>query len=331
MRTAFPLFLLLTFVVGCAAQTPATLQYEALPGVAAYSSGYLFSWNNPQYTEITFYHRDSNPVYSVIEHKDGVYHVGWAVDSDGVAAGVYETRPHWEGRIDLFDASGKRIRTINTGSYIPQRVVFAPDHTLWTVSYEAGNDGSKKDFNVLHHYARTGEELGQMLPWSQIAGDHNSYTALQPIVGSRWMYAADDRIGFEALSNYGNDTWIEVSYSGVLLGKYDLGQAPCYEPLAMTATGAVYAAIYKDSQFDGWAALDRSHKAWHKVTGYPNGRIIGSDGENLVFSMREGASTILQFVPRGTLVRIEPRPAGADARLATIQPLEKRPSVLPAR
>src|SRR5690348_14477495 len=134
MRTAFPLFLLLAFVLGGVAQTPATIQYEALPGVAAYSSGYLFSWNSPQYSEITFYHRNPQPVYSVIEHSDGIYHVGWAVDSDGVAAGVYEDRTPWEGRIDLFDASGKRIRTINTGSYIPESVAFAPDHTLWTVS-----------------------------------------------------------------------------------------------------------------------------------------------------------------------------------------------------
>ena len=143
MRTVFPLFLLLTFVVGCAAQTPATVQYDGLPGVALYRHGYLFSWNSPQYTEITFYHADSRPVYSVIEHKDAIYHVGWAVDSDGLAAGVYETRSPWEGRIDLFDASGKRIRTINTGSYIPESVAFAPDHTIWTVSYETGNDGSK--------------------------------------------------------------------------------------------------------------------------------------------------------------------------------------------
>lgn len=306
MSTAFPAFLLLAFIGECTAQTPATIRYEALPGAALYSGGYLFSWNSPKYTEITFYGRDAQPAYTVPEDKQGVYHIGWAVDSDGVAAGAYESRPLWEGRIDLLDASGKRIRTIDTGSYISQRIVFAPDHTLWTVGFIAGNDGSKGDFNVLRHYARTGQELGETLRWSQIAGDHNSYTALQGLVGGKWLYAADDRIGLEALSNYERDAWIEVSYTGALLGKYDLAQTwdPVYAPVAMTASGAVYAAIYKDRNFDGWATLDRSEKAWRKVTGYPKGRIIGSDGENLVFSQRDGASTVLQFVPAGTL-RVE--------------------------
>lgn len=128
------------------------------------------------------------------------------------------------------------------------------------------------------------------------------------------MYAGDDRIGFEALSNYESHTWIEVSYSGALLGKYDLARnfELGYEPVAMTAGGSVYAAIYKDSHFDGWAALDRSQKAWRKVTGYPKGRIIGSDGENLVFSTRDGAQAVLRFVPTGMLraEKLQPETAG---------------------
>src|SRR6185437_11990721 len=141
------------------------------------------------------------------------------------------------------------------------------------------------------------------LPWSQIAGDYNSYTALQPIIGGRWFYAGNDRLGFEPRLHYGRGTWVEVSFSGVLLGKYDLGGLgePYHDPVAMTADGSVYAAIYKDDRFDGWATLDRSKQAWHKVSGYPKGRIIGSDGENLVFSKRDGAWTILQFVPSDSL------------------------------
>lgn len=303
MRVAFLLLLSLSFVLRCAGQTRATVQYEGLPGVALYSDGYLFSWDSPKYSQVTLYGRDTQPAYFVPEHKDGIYHVAWAVDSDGVAAGAYQLRQAWEGRVDLFDPSGKLKLTIKTGSYVPQHLVFAPDHTIWTVGYNAGNDGSSEDFNVLHHYARTGQELGQALLWSQISGDHNSYTALQPIVGARQLYAANDRIGFESRSHYGHSTWIEVSFSGVLLGKYDLGrcQELCYVPVAMTAGGSVYAVISKDDRFDGWAALDRSKEAWHKVAGYPDGKIIGSDGENLVFSQRDGGSTVLQFVPSGSL------------------------------
>lgn len=315
MRAALSLLLPLAFVIRCVAQTPAVIQYEGLPGVALYSNGYLLSWDNPQFSQITIYGRDTQPAYSVAEHKDGIYHVAWSVDSDGVAAGVYQqVRPAWEGRIDLLDPSGKLTRTISTGSYIPEHVVFAPDHSIWMVGFDGGNDGSKGDFNVLHHYARTGEELGEALLWSQIAGDHNSYTALAPLLGGRLLFAGTDRIGFQSHTHYGHDTWTEVSFSGVLLGKYDLESygLVSYWPIALTAGGTVYASIYQDKRFQGWALLDRVNKAWRKVAGYPKGEIIGGEGENVVFSRRDGDLTIIQLVPSGSL-RVEKLPEDAAA------------------
>jgi hypothetical protein len=312
MRIALPLFLSLAGVVRCAAQTAAPIRYENLPGVAIYNDGYLISWNSPVYSMVTFYGRDRQRVYSVSEHEDGIYHVAWTIDSDGVAAGAYQARDAWVGRIDIFNPTGKLTRTINTGSYVPQHVAFAPDHTIWAAGYQAENDG-REDFNVLHHYARTGKELGQLLQWSQIAGDENSYTALQPIIGGRWLYTGNDRIGLQVESDFGHSTWIEVSYSGALLGKYNLGTPGevCYSLAGMTADGTVYAAISVEDTFSGWAVLDHSNHAWHKIAGPSAGQIIGSDGENLVFSQHDGDSTVLQLVPSHVLRPEKPRHAGA--------------------
>ena len=320
LRTAFSLLLSLSSVMLCAGQTPATAQYEGLPGVALYQNGYLLSWDNPKFSQVTVYGRDTQPAYSLAEHRDGTFNAAWAVDSDGVAAVVYNTRQTWEGRLDLLDLTGKLTRTINTGSYIPRHVVFAPDHTIWTVGFHGADDGSL-DFNVLHHYARTGEELGQALLWSQIASEHNSYTALQSIHGARHLYTANDRIGFLSQSHYGHSTWIEVSFSGVLLGKYDLGtdQELSYWPVAMTAAGTVYAAIYTDNGLAGHAALDRSNEAWRKIAGSPEGKIIGSDGKNVVFSQRDGATTVLQFVPSASLRFDGPQEAATGSTSAFIQ------------
>ena len=314
MRSALPILLPLAFVIRCAGQTPAVAQYKGLPGVALYSNGYLLSWDNPEFSQVTVCGRDTQPAYSVAEHKDGTYHVAWTVDSDGVAAGVYTVRQAWEGRIDLLDPSGRLTRTIDTGSYIPEHVVFAPDHSIWTVGFKGGNDGSKGDFSVLHHYARSGEELGQALLWSQIAGDRNSYTALAPLIGGRLLFAGNDRIGFQSHTHYGHDTWTEVSFSGILLGNYDLESyaVVSYWPIAMTAGGTVYASIYQDKRFQGWAVLDRANKAWQKIAGSPKGEIIGAEGDNLVFSRREGDWTILQFVPSGSL-GVEKLPEDAAA------------------
>lgn len=314
MRAACPLLLSLTFVVPCAAQSLAAAQYKGLDGVALYSHGYVTGWDSPAYTRITVYGRDAQAAFSVREQKNGIYYVGWAVDSDGFAAGVYQSRKIWQGRIDLFDPNGRMMRTIDTGSYIPQHVAFAADHTIWAEGYKAGS-GDGEDFDVLHHYARSGQELGQMLRWSQIAGSQNSYTALQAIVGGRRLYIGRDRIGFEAPLQYGHSTWVEVSFSGTVLGKYNLGSYSelCYVPHAMTSSGGVYAAIYKDYGFDGWAILNRSTGGWDRVTSYPQGRIIGSDGENVVFSTKDASGTVLRFVPPSALwsAKLRPAPSGA--------------------
>jgi hypothetical protein len=246
MRTFIRISICLAFAVWSFGQTTETIRYENLPGTVLYSNGYLLGWDSPNYTEATIYGRDHKPIYSKPEREGSLaYNNAWAIDSDGVTAGVYTQRRPWKGRLDLLDSIGNVKASVDTGAYIPQHVVFAPDHTLWTVGSIAGNDGRKGDFNVLRHYSRNGEELGQALKWSQIAGNQNSYTALQLFHGGRQLYAAQDRIAF--LSRSDSDTWIEVSFSGELLGIYDLGNAAdgSYVPAAMTADGDVYAMAYK--------------------------------------------------------------------------------------
>ena len=143
MRARSSLLLSLAFLPACFAQGLVTSKYENLPGVALYSHGYLLSWDSPQYTRVTLYGRDAKPAFSAPERNVDSYGVMWAVDSDGVVAGAYRPRHMLQGRIDLLDLTGSVTRTINTGSYIPQQVVFAPDHTIWTTSYNARNDGTQ--------------------------------------------------------------------------------------------------------------------------------------------------------------------------------------------
>ena len=308
MRATFPAFLSLACAILCRGQTPSVGYYEAVPRPAHYANGHLFNWSERQ---ITFYRPDTQPPYSIRQQGERAFTLSWAVDSDGEAARVYteavranEVYSLPEGRIDLFDPTGKLALTIKTGSYWPQGVSFAPDHSIWTLGYNreainAVRDGKENTFDVLHHYARTGEELGQMLPGAQIATEDNSGGLVRSVIGGRRLFAAGDRLGFVADPH----TWIEVSFAGVLLGKHDLGSFPelAYYPMAMTLGGRTYASIYKEGEFDGWATLDCSTHSWRKVTGYPKGWLIGSDGDNVVFSKEVGAWTVLQSVPSGSL------------------------------
>ncbi len=306
MRAVSSLFLSLALVPACVAHAPVTAQYENLPVGALYSNGYLLSWDNPDYTQFTLYGRNAKPAFSAPERMEDSSSVMWAVDSDGVVAGAYRPPHLREGRIDLLDLTGNVIGIINTGSYIPQQLVFAPDHTIWTASYNAENDGAQ-DFSVLHHYARTGEELGQALSWSQIASDLR-HPVIDSIRGGQLLYISNDRIGWNATLHLGPRTWVEVSFSGVLLGKYELKTTDGLSlwPVAMTAGGKVYARIFK-SHSARFAVLDRSKGIWQKVVGDPGGALIGSEGDKLVFSNLDGARTTLTFAPSGSLRVEEPQ------------------------
>ena len=78
-------------------------------------------------------------------------------------------------------------------------------HGIWLSAFVNDFESRDEDFDVFRHYARTGEELAEALPWSQIAGDNDPYTALQPIEGGRRLFSASDRVGFIAPWGIGED------------------------------------------------------------------------------------------------------------------------------
>ena len=304
MRKVCPAILLLAIAIQCSAQTPADPQYEVLLGPASYSGGYVLDWDAPAYTQVSLYSPDTKIAYScALKGAEDRFYGVWAIDSDGFAARAYKSKGNRAGKIELLDRLGKPLLSIMTGAYVSQHIAFAPDHTLWTIGYETNYESRAEDFNVLHHYARNGDKISEALPWLQIAGDHNAYTSLQLCLGAQQLYAGNDRIGFRTLLHEARQSWIEISSNGTLLGNYDLGNSSelSYHPLTMTAGGSVYARILNAGRFDGWAVLDRSKGQWRKVRGYPKGTIIGSDGENIIFSRREGSWTVLHSISSASL------------------------------
>lgn len=301
MRAALPVLVsLASLTLAFSADVPTTRHYDGLDGASRYSNGYVVGWDSPKYSLMTVYGPDTRPLYSIpIRQEAHSRCLAFTIDSDGIGVCAFEVLKPWTGGLNLLGPSGTVKLKIDTGTYLPQHVVFAPDHSLWTVGFMAGNNGSLDGFNVFRHYSREGKELGQAVPWSSIAGDHNAYTALQSIVGTVWLHASSDRLGFYALFGEGQKTWIEVSYTGVILGKYDLGRCAdvCYSPRTMTPGNAVYAQIYRESEPAGWAVLDRVKSVWLPLTGYPGGRIIGSDeNDSVVVSKKDETGSRIQFV-----------------------------------
>jgi hypothetical protein len=290
-RSTILLSCLLALAAFCSGQDE--IQLEGSLVLSAYPGGYLLDWNYPDHQNpITVYGPDAKPIYTFSNCQLCI----WTIDADGVAARSYHTDPY-QGHIDILDTSGGVDRTINTGLYEAQHLVFAPDHTLWTVGFVLGYEELADDFNVVRHYSRAGEELTEAIPWRSIQGDHNAYTALPAVLGGRRLFAASDRIGFLSSANDGQSKWIEVSFAGVLLGQYDLGHYYDlnFAPMAMTASGGVYGAIYQGhTSFEGYGVLDKSDRMWHKVPNAPKARLIGADGDTLVFSQKKDGRTVLQ-------------------------------------
>jgi hypothetical protein len=290
--------LFFALVTACVAQTPLSVRYEGLPVGGVYSNGYLFS-RDDEHSQLIVYGRDAKPAFSVPDWMGDAVFSTFAVDSDGTIAVAYQPRDGGKGYIELLDRGGKLTQTIRTGSYIPMQVVFASDHTIWTISNSAEDD-SIKDFNVLHHYAQSGEELGQTLLWSQTGGGpQHSFASSR---GRRLLYSANDRIGWLAVLHPGFGTWIEVSSSGTFLGKYELGTPDGLgvTVVAMTANGDLYAEIF-NSRPARYARFDRSKRVWQEVVGYPGGALIGSEGDSLAFETTIGDWTTIKLVLTGSL------------------------------
>ena len=203
-------------------------------------------------------------------------------DGDGFGAVSYHRTAQGE-RIDLLDESGKVVQTIDTGAYHATSLMFAADHSIWAIGY-VDPCGTNGEFKVLRHYARSGEELSQAVAWSQLGSNANSCTALQSFIGGTFLFVGKERIGFVTLGS-GANQWTEATAGGEVLGQYALKQADGegFTPMAMTAEGKVYGRIWKDGHSLGYGLIDEANRTWHRIGGQPGGRLIGADGEQLVF------------------------------------------------
>jgi hypothetical protein len=123
---------------------------------------------------------------------------GVAVSHKGVAAvGIaYATTSGYASGIRVLDTTGKEIRFIETGRYVPRQLAFDKKDDLWSIGWERDqliNDRESSDaYNVVRNYSSEGTLRGEFLPRSLWASKHG------PALGGRgyWtMYAADDRIG----------------------------------------------------------------------------------------------------------------------------------------
>ncbi|MBV9780327.1 MAG: hypothetical protein JOY62_10185 [Acidobacteriaceae bacterium] len=287
-------------------QTAEEVRHEGSWSGPTFDRGYVIDWERRhEMGAYTLYAPDGTKLYSTSPSQLGFVKTlfeGLAADTDGTVAAIRHIFDPWqlEGTILLIDSSGKPGLTIHTGAHLPTRICFANDHSIWTVGYEYGKD----DFLVFHHFSRDGQQLGAFVEWSDIACGFNAMSTLQGKVGGGWtLRVSKDRLGLSVPSGFLKEKWIEVSLSGNLIGQWewDFDRSLNFGPVAFTASNVLYAQVWNYERPIGYAIFDRNTKTWKKVKGYPKGRLLGADQDDLVFSEEDGGWTILHRIPSGAV------------------------------
>jgi hypothetical protein len=224
-----------------------------------------------------------NPAWADIENA--------AVDTDGTLAAAIrvfsKTGQARGGAIALFDRNGAQIRCFDTGDFLPTQVAFGPDHAIWTLGWLEENAPSlTEDYAILRKYAQDGTAQGAFLPRASFPVDPVRELPTAPIVGLWQLRVEADRV--EAILDRAR-LWVETDLNGHETGRWEI--APNGRTRAITQTGSAWRIHGNRLE-----VFDRSTGSWHAVPfALPDGWLLGADGNDLVFEMRDRVT--LRWVP----------------------------------
>ena len=287
----------LLFAALCVAQSPTEITFTGLrnsnPG-ATFDHGYVVAWDLVQLHSATLYDPEGRKMFDVTSLKlpDGTKTsspLSFAVDSDGVSALVYWIDRDQRSGIAILDQNGNPMRIVQTQPFTPSQVCFAPDHSIWTFGDQQWKDRDLpgRDFMTFRHYSRDGKLLGSFVPrsalpeWEGLGLDQ----VVGPFSGLWRLRAIKDRIGAALLVGPHKQAWVELNFSGDLVGQwvYTGSRNDSVFPSAFDSTGLLYGVHWIDGKRAGISAFDKSTSTWKPVSTLPNGFLLGADGTRLVY------------------------------------------------
>jgi hypothetical protein len=213
-----------------------------------------------------------------------------AADTDNtvIASIGYGVRGGYKGGIAFLDPTGKQIRFVNTDRYHPMALCFAPDHSIWAAGWQRSPKGDVEDpsgYSVVHKFSSDGTLAGEFLLRSEFP------PGLPPAgSGISWIRAADDRVGMMLYPGQTseNPEWVEMDFSGNLIGRWKLGRTGQNGGFAFTADARLFARSYNaETKKDQLLSFDRNSSSWQAVDGGVKGLLLGADRNDLVFQMSE--------------------------------------------
>jgi hypothetical protein len=211
-----------------------------------------------------------------IPDAQSVWANGFAADSDGTfAIGVTHGASTLLGGMAFYDKSGQPNGFVATGSYLPESLCFADDHSLWTFGMQQGGG----DYMTVRHFSADRKDAGHFLARSSFR------KGLEPGMGHwqmRSITVAHDRIGLVAFSGHDGtlNEWVELDLSGQLMRRVRVDQ-PEFTPMAFTADGRLYR---KPDPRSAVQVLSQTTSEWQDAGMAKLGWLLGADGDSPVFS-----------------------------------------------
>ena len=201
-----------------------------------------------------------------------------AVDTDGViAASVLGGKTIG---IAIFRPDGSQERIIETGPYLPETIRFGPDHSIWTMGEPIPHVKPQPDYAVLRNYARDGRLIGAYLPRSTFKADAMLVPGNHGFV---LLHVAGGRVGM--MMDFTQDgrevQWLETDLLGKETGRWDLPRG--YWVQGVATDGTVYATGNPGSPI---VAFHRATQEWRPLSIPAEGKLVGVDGQHLVFLQR---------------------------------------------
>ena len=212
-----------------------------------------------------------------------------AIDTDETVAvtAIWDAPRGYTGGVVLFDRQGNQTRIIETGRFMPTHVTFDPNHSIWVFGWQRNAEDwaieDTQDYPLIRKFSKSGTEEGRLLSRSAFPGRPGAVELFR---------AAADRVGMLLAppSGAGESRWLEIDFQGKLLGTWRIGERFPFR-VAYTAQGRLYAVDFEaKTDRPRLAAFDRSSGRWMPSMKFDAGaentfdRLLGSDGEQLVFS-----------------------------------------------
>lgn len=208
--------------------------------------------------------------------ETGVTDVAFSGDGRiAVSGGATAADSQSTGMIAFFDSKGNGLSIVRTATFVPLKISFAEDGTLWALGYELDANGRLPSYSMLRQYSSAGTLAQSALLNSAVSVDKR----VSPANGAQLAVSG----GVVAVYARSENMFVEISsQTGEIMQQFSgPSRSACtVRHFGRTKSGSLFATCESRSS-TGIYKFETQSKQWKPVSGL-SGTIVGTDGEQVV-------------------------------------------------